>query len=427
LYSILNLSGDQSILQSAMLALLRGWLAFAGIYANAFRLSNRKAEVSNGQNEYAAGSNCHLTSGFSVMKGCGHSPAVEALNDCEDGQTGSACIETQNIDTQNTGYKRFVHSTDEWNSLTKAVVDAEGGGYGLAGSVGFNYMKTSKTRTNAIGFFTGSSVMNRHRIIHNYTSMKAFSTAKTLIGLYPSMFAATYGLSYVYGIRYGGSFIGSFQINERSSDDDSSLGGMIKLGYEEDAFSAKGSAEFAKQRSQLSTNVEISSKALWSGGTNLKQNYSSPESLQAMFDQWNTNVATNPAPLKLTTRGWFDVQELQMAFIQEYMSKPDAMEWMQKLTGQQVPSTLAAEIGSESLQLARIKQSAEDAQAYSSTSRDAKRCLQGLDRLLLKKLIEVNELDEEKVLDISAQIRRDNYDWFVSDNFQDQYEACMSK
>jgi hypothetical protein len=391
------------------LSLIAAFACFSGVVA--FRSSQRESShIQQGSDEvssHPANGNCVIGSGHSVSRGCNHGMATETVYDCDDDNAiNSCCIsETKGDLGGSSGYNRFTKTKDEWDKLTKVVVDAEFAGYGASVSVGVDYLKSSKSSESSIGFFCGSSKKVSSRQVNYPKNLKIDDSAAWLLGWSPSMFFQSYGTDYVHKIVYGGSFLGSFTLSSRSEKTKDSLKVFADIAVEQPAFNADLAASFNTAKTQVKSNITLYASAKWSGGTGLKQNYSDPASMGNMFDYWSKSVDVAPAPLVLYTRKWTSAKNFYNIIMN--IENNDTRNEAMKLALQEKPTLeFTSQLGQESAKLSFVSGTIDRAITFADESGDEQKqqCLRRVRKNVVRAIIRIQQLD-----DMTAKEGEKNY------------------
>jgi len=381
----------------------------------------------NTPNEFPASPACLLTSGFEVRRGCQYPQAMQVVGECGDSVSEDACYKVSHAEKVR-GYFRDVRTTNDYNSLTRTVTEAEGGGYGQSVSASFSYMKRSQVSEKSLAFFVGSSGISQTRSIINPGGMKLTSAAKDILQTNPREFIARHGLRYIHSITYGGSFLGSVTLNSKQTVDDSDIDVMAEFsvtGGEKDekdgVFSVDGSAKFQRTLSKQNLNISVFINAQWGGGSNIPQDYESPATLYAMFKAWEGSWRAHPSPIKIITRRWSDSTEVQgiinsmSAADKELFNVPDVTPAMSKV------------ISEEGAQVALIDSSLRKALTWKEIRGDQTilSCLNGLSRDVSAQLIRIDLLTDPEVSRIQQQWLSGDYSWFVAGSLKQRYTRCV--
>jgi len=371
-------------------------------------------------NEFPASPACLLASGFGVQRGCQYPQAMQQVGECGSSWFEKACYSVSNSESVR-GYMRDIRSNSDYNSLTRSVTEAEGGGYGVSVSASFSYMKRSQVSEKSLAFFIGASGVTRTRSIQNPGEMLLTSAAKELLRQEPREFIARYGLRYIHTITYGGSFLGSVTLNSKKTVDDRDIGVMAGFSVNKGLFSVKGSQDFQNTVSQENLDVSIFINAQWAGGSNISQNYQTPETLNTMFEAWDSSWRANPSPITVITRRWSDSTEVQgllnsmSAADKELFNVPD------------VTPAMSREISQENAQVALVDTSLKKAQTWNEIKGDQDRlsCLTALSRDVSAQLMRIDMLKDADVLIIQQQWLAGDYSWFVAGVLNDRYLRCV--
>merc|ERR1719330_1266439 len=115
----------------------------------------------------------------------------------------------------------------------------------------------------------------------------------------PQQFISRHGLRYVHTITYGGSFLGSVTLNSKETVSDRDIGAFADFSVNTGLFTVGGSTDFQEALSQSNLNVSLFINAQWTGGSGIRQDYHSPETLNNMFQDWDGSWRANPAPITI--------------------------------------------------------------------------------------------------------------------------------
>jgi len=374
----------------------------------------------NTPNQFPASPACLLASGFGVQRGCQYPAAMKAVGECGSSWFESACYENSNAETVR-GYMKDVRSTSDYNSMTRSVTEAEGGGFGVSVSASFSYMKRSQVTEKSLAFFIGASGTTQTRSIKNPGELKLTSAASSLLRSNPREFIARYGLRYIHSITYGGSFLGSVTLNSKNTVDERDIEAMAGFSVNKGLWSVSGSTEFQNKMSSENLDISTFINAQWVGGSNISQDYQTPATLNAMFEAWDGSWRENPAPITVITRRWIDSVDVQSiinsmsAADKELFNVPD------------VSGAMSSEISNENAQLALVDASLRRALVWNEIQSDSTRlsCLNSLSRDVSAQLMRIDLLTDSDVLIIQQQWLAGNYSWFVANSLNARYLSCV--
>lgn len=420
------------------------------------RRTSRRPSVMDVPNEYPASPACLIGAGFGIKRGCQYPQAMQPLPTCEGSSrpeptkepkptqkpqpttslgfpstsfdpgfgpiptTDRACV-LETSDESVSGYLRDVRSTSDFSSLVRSVSEVEGGGIGWSVSASFSYMKRSQVSERSIAFFIGASARSHTRTIQDPIAMKLTPTAKALLQENPREFIELYGLRYIHGISYGGSFLGSVTLNSIETKDEKDVQACANFSATGGLFSASGSTEFQNTVSQYNLDISTFINAQWVGGHNIVQDYRTPETLNNMFQQWDSSWRLNPAPKLITTRRWIDSEEVQE--IVKAMSDEDK----ELFYADDVTKAIQTEISKEVAQVTLTQTSVNLALVWKEVEADqsTKSCLTQLSNDLTAKLITVSLLDDSSVLNIQERWLLMDYSWFQAGELHNRYLQCV--
>jgi len=247
------------------------------------------------------------------------------------------------------------------------------------------------------------------------------SAARELLLQDPRQFIARYGLRYIHTITYGGSFLGSVTLNSKQTVDDRDIGAMASVSVNKGLFSVKGSTDFQNKISRENLDISTFINAQWVGGTNVTQNYQTPETLNTMFQAWDSSWRANPAPQTIITRRWADSAEVQS--IINSMSDADK----ELFNVPDVTQAMSREITEENAKCALVDSSLRKALTWNELQGDQARlsCLRALSRDVSAQMMRIDLLTDSDVLIIQQQWLSGNYSWFVARSLHDRYLGCV--
>lgn len=371
-------------------------------------------------NEHPATSACLLGSGFDLQRGCQYPEAMQPVPKCENANFDQACDQVSNAERVR-GYMRDVRSSSDYSSLTRSVTEAEGGGFGVSVSASFAYMKRSQVSEKSLAFFIGANGRTQTRTIQRPVALNLTSAAKDLLKRDPRQFITRHGLRYIHSITYGGSFLGSVTLNSRQTTDDRDVQACASLSVNKGFFSASGSTEFQNTISQQNLNVDVKVDAEWVGGSGIKADFRSPETLNKMFTNWNSAWRANSVPLTVTTRRWTDSADVQ-SIVNSMPEEDQAL-----FDSPDITFGIRREISEEHAKIALVDTSVRKALAWKEIQGDraTESCLKSLLRKVTAKLMRINLLDDSKVLIIQHDWLTGDYSWFEADSMHDGYLDCV--
>jgi len=386
-----------------------------------FRIGARKPqEAATNPNEYPASPSCLLASGFDMQRGCQYPEAFHPVPNCDNAAFDQACYAIDRAETVQ-GYMRDVRSASDYSSLTRSVTEAEAGGFGVSISSSFSYIKTSQVSEKSLAFFIGASGRTQTRTIQRPVDMRLTAPAKALLQQDPEGFINRHGLKYIHAMTYGGSFLGSVTMNSRETADSRDTEAMASFSVTSGFFSASGSTEFQNKVRQENLNISIFINSKWTGGSDINANFSNPETLSNMFQEWDRSWRAHPAPLTVSTRRWIDsaeVQEIVNSMSAEHQALFDSPD---------ISFAIRREITDENARVALTDTSVRRALAWRETQQmpAVRSCLTAVSREVSGKLMKIEGLNDAKLLIIQGQWLSGNYSWFQASSFQDRYLSCV--
>jgi len=390
------------------------------IAIHGFRVQPQPVQPQQGGNGHPASPACLLGSGFGLLRGCQYPEAMQPVPDCNNANFDQACYQVDPAEVVS-GYMRDVRSTNDYSSLTRSVTEAEFGGYGVTVSASFSYMKSSEVTEESIAFFIGASGKTQTRTIQRPVAMRLTSAAKEILRQDPRQFITRHGLRYIHSITYGGSFLGSVTLNSRETKDDRDIQAFANVSVNKGLWSVGGSQDFQNTLSEVSRNVSVFINAKWVGGSDIQQDYQTPETLSNMFQDWDRSWRASPSPLTVQTRRWIDSAEVQevvntmSAENKELFNVPDLTQAIQR------------EISDENARIVLTDTSLRKALTWNEIRDDGatQACLNGLSRDVSAKLMRIDLLDEVAVLTIQQQWLAGDYSWFDAASLQARYLSCV--
>lgn len=257
---------------------------------------------------------CYLGSGYIISTGtCEVGSPFEDVGSCN-GSGLEPCEITTNVDVI-TSLSRSLTSSQETQQETAAAVSASGGGWGVHASVSVNEMSKCGASSTSISFVKSEIFDTVELSYKNVNNLKLTEGAKSLLGgPDPLNFLTFYGTGFVFNIAKSATFFGSVYVSTTKSSSSDSLSAVATASYDGGVFSVKGSAEFSKQMSEHSQNLETYGSGKTVGGLNISSDFSTPNEVQVAFDQWSKSVNQNPEGnslnAKMMLQSWLVCDEI---------------------------------------------------------------------------------------------------------------------
>mmetsp|Transcript_39160 Transcript_39160/g.44660 ORF Transcript_39160/g.44660 Transcript_39160/m.44660 type:complete len:263 (+) Transcript_39160:276-1064(+) len=109
-----------------------------------------------------------------------------------------------------------ITSVGEMNSLTNAMVEAEGSYMGSSGSASVNLMIKKNISSKSVTHTIGGYIYSNQRFVKNKINLKLHAVARRLLTEDPKEFIELYGLNFVSQITDGGTFMGFYSLSTRT-------------------------------------------------------------------------------------------------------------------------------------------------------------------------------------------------------------------
>jgi len=153
----------------------------------------------------------------------------------------------------------------------------------------------------------------------------------------------------------------------------------------------------------------------------VRQDYGTPQKLDAMFKSWDSTWRQNPAPLTLVTRRWIDLVEVQeVAFTLPH-------DQLMMFFTDSISPIIQKRISVENTEIMKIESSVRQALSWLATKSNAnmRSCLDNLRDDISRKRIGIDALDDSQVLTIQAQFLKSDLSWFESETYRSRYTTCV--
>lgn len=356
---------------------------------------------------------CKLGMGLDLQDGCLASAVLDASQKLVNQSVFKTTYYTQNVVDQST-----------FNSEVSSVTSAEGGGWGVSVSLGISFMRTSTMSSKSVSFLVGQSSTVYSNQIDNIQGLQLTWTAKSLLQADPKLFLDSYGTHFISGVVYGGSFMGSVTLWEKSTSESSSLDTFAKFDAQTIFFHANASEDFGKSMSSNAYHLDTFAKAEYSGGQMVQFEPSSPLEMGNSYKKWQAGFNQETAvPLKMVYSNWYEVLDVQN------IVNAKGSSVMAMFNPKDVATETLEQITTELSKTNFVKGAVAHTQNWDcyATSSGLKFALIELEQTITQHLLVIQTLSNDQVLAIQAQLLKGDFSWFKGDSLNTNFNSIITQ